>query len=68
VETESAFIPIWKGGKMETDPVSKRLYSLEYQTVDKVQKLSNLSIIRHYQNPTESISMKVVLMKIQLFE
>jgi hypothetical protein len=36
----------------ETDPVSETLCSLEYRTMDKVQKLVIPNVIHHPQTPT----------------
>jgi hypothetical protein len=69
LETGTVFILIWKGGRMETYPVFETLCSSEYQTLDKVQKLSNPSVAcYHHQNPSKSNCMDVVLMKMQFFE
>lgn len=51
--------------RVETDPLSKTLWSLEIQMMDKIQKLSNMEYFQDYH--TTSIS-KVILFFIYIYK
>jgi hypothetical protein len=50
--------------RTETYPVSETLCSLKYRTMDKSKNRITPSVIRHRQNPLESIFMVTEVVKI----